>query len=226
MSERSPYQDLREAGTQACRGGIRGRFFLGCALLLIGAGETLAADQSSIAADPARLGESDSRLLPSFSASSFPAASFALPGAYSMPPNIPEPKSFSAKDFRPRGHSILDLDPHLSVTDDALISDTPAWQRLSEYRTLDRVQVLTLWRSHASTVSLQTGRHGSPSLQWTSRLMNHGGATRGLLDRLFPVSATSESSASRVAPHPAASQSTAKVTPSLSAPHLGTIGSP
>jgi hypothetical protein len=221
MSERSPYTHSREAGAQGRRGGLRGRFFLGWVVLaLIGAGEALAVDQAPIAAAPGRLGESDPHPFSSFSASSL-----AVPDAYSMP-NIAEPRSFSTTDFRPRGHSILDLDPHLSVTDDALISDTPAWQRLSEYRTRDRVQVLTLWRSHASTVSLQTGRHGSPSLQWTSRLMNHGGATRGLLDRLFPVSAISESSASRIAPHPAASQSTAKVTPSLSAPHLGTTGSP
>ena len=228
MSERSPYQHSREAATRGRRDGIRGRFLLPWVLLtVIGAGKTLAADQPSIAASPVRLGESDLRSFPSFSAPSFtvPASSFAVPEAYSMP-NMPESRSFSPKDFRPRGHSILDLDPHLSVTDDALISDTPAWQRLSEFRTRDRVQVLTLWKSHASTVSLQAGRHGSPSLQWTSRLMNHGGATRGLLDRLFPVSAVSESPASHTVARPAASQSTPKVTPSVSALHFGIAGSP
>lgn len=229
MSERSPYQHSREAATRGCREGIRGRFLLAWVLLtVIGAGQALAADQPSIAStSPSRLGESDLRPLPSFSASSFsvPPSSFAVPEAYSMP-NMPESKSFSTKDFRPRGHSIMDLDPHLSVTDDALISDMPAWQRLSEFRTRDRVQVLTLWKSHASTVSLQAGKHGSPSLQWTSRLMNRGGATRGLLDRLFPVSAVSESSASHVAPRLAIPQSTVKATPSLGAPHLGIGGSP
>jgi hypothetical protein len=62
------------------------------------------------------------------------------------------------------------------------------WQRLQEYRTRDRVRVMTLWESGVSNVSIQTNRKGDPSLQWTSRLMNRGGATRGLLDRWSPVS--------------------------------------
>ena len=45
-----------------------------------------------------------------------------------------------------------------------------------------------------ATVSLQAGRHGDPSLQWTSRLMNRGGATLGLLDRVFSVSLARASS--------------------------------
>jgi hypothetical protein len=68
------------------------------------------------------------------------------------------------------------------------MSDRTVWQRLQEYRSHDRVRVLTLWESGASAVSIQTNRKGDPSLQWTSRLMNRGGATRGLLDRWMPVS--------------------------------------
>jgi hypothetical protein len=59
---------------------------------------------------------------------------------------------------------------------------------MSEYRSHDRVRLLTLWESSESTVSLQAGKRGDPSLQWTSRSMNRGGSTRGLLDRLFAVS--------------------------------------
>jgi len=65
--------------------------------------------------------------------------------------------------------------------------DKTTWQRLQEYRNRDRVRVMTLWESGASNVSIQTNRKGDPSLQWTSRLMNRGGATRGLLDRWSPA---------------------------------------
>ncbi len=47
---------------------------------------------------------------------------------------------------------------------------------------------MTLWESKRSTVSLQAGKHGGPSLQWSSRLMNRGGASRGLLDRFVASS--------------------------------------
>lgn len=66
--------------------------------------------------------------------------------------------------------------------------DKTVWQRLAEYRSRNRVRVLTLWESTASTVSIQTDRRGGPSLQWTSRWMNRGGATRGLLDHWMPMS--------------------------------------
>jgi hypothetical protein len=113
---------------------------------------------------------------------------FNVPEAYSMAPPLlePETKSFSSKDFRPRGRSILDADPRLNIADENVAFNTNVWRRLNEYRTHDRVQVLTIWNSTGSTVSLQAGKHGDPSLQWTSRLMNRGGATRGLLDRFMP----------------------------------------
>jgi hypothetical protein len=59
---------------------------------------------------------------------------------------------------------------------------------MAEYRSHDRVRLLTLWETSGGTVSVQAGKRGDPSLQWTSRAMNRGGATRGLLDRLFSVS--------------------------------------
>jgi len=109
-----------------------------------------------------------------------------MPGTYALP-DPAQTKSYSAKDFRPRGRSVFETDPR-GPAEDNLAFDATIWQRLNEYRNRDKIRVLTLWESGASTVSLQTDRKGGPSLQWTSRLMNRGGATHGLLDRLFPVS--------------------------------------
>ena len=69
-----------------------------------------------------------------------------------------------------------------------MLRGTTVWQRLDEYRVHDGVRLLTLWESRGSTVSLQAGKRGDPSLQWSSRLNSHDGATRGLLDRLFSLS--------------------------------------
>jgi hypothetical protein len=65
---------------------------------------------------------------------------------------------------------------------------TSAWQALADYRTQGRIQLLTLWESPRSTVSLQAGKHGGPSLQWSSRVTNRSGANRGLLDRFVASS--------------------------------------
>jgi hypothetical protein len=59
---------------------------------------------------------------------------------------------------------------------------------MSDYRSRNRVRLLTLWESTGGSVSLQAGTHGDPSLQWTSHWMNRGGSTRGVLDHLFSVS--------------------------------------
>jgi hypothetical protein len=109
------------------------------------------------------------------------------PGNYRLS-EMPETKSYSATEFRPRGRSIFDADPRLNPPGDTLSSNRNLLQRLNDYRSRDRVRVLTLWDTGASAVSIQTDHKGDPSLQWTSHLFNHGGATQGLLDRLFPVS--------------------------------------
>jgi hypothetical protein len=69
-----------------------------------------------------------------------------------------------------------------------MLRGTTVWQRLSDYRSRDRVRVVTLWETGGGSVSLQAGKKGDPSLQWTSRLMNRGGATRGLLDQVLATS--------------------------------------
>jgi hypothetical protein len=103
---------------------------------------------------------------------------------------VPELKAYSTTEFRPRGHSIFDSDPRLSVPVDGLGSNKSKdlMQQLQQYRSRDHIRVLTLWENGASAVSIQTDHKGDPSLQWTSHLFNRGGATHGLLDQLFPVS--------------------------------------
>jgi hypothetical protein len=98
---------------------------------------------------------------------------------------------FSASDFRPLKPSMLGAasPAETEPLDHAQpLSSTSVWQRLADYRSQGRVQLLTLWESQHSSVSLQAGHRGGPSLQWTSRLMNRGGATRGLLDRFVASS--------------------------------------
>ncbi|MGO9512505.1 MAG: hypothetical protein ACLP2F_02540 [Steroidobacteraceae bacterium] len=211
MSECSPYQDALRVAT-AERSSICDRILVGLVLLaLVRAGEALAGDQASAAAVARKPDQSDLRQPASFTSSLFAAPEI------SPLPSLPETKSFSAKDFRPRGQSIAVSDPRLKVVDDALIDDTTVWQRLEEYRTRDRVRLLTLWQSGASSVSLQAGKRGDPTLQWTSRLTNGGGAMRSLLDRLFPVTAFGESKDARGVARPITAQPAAKGSTSLGA---------
>jgi hypothetical protein len=112
----------------------------------------------------------------------------ANPEIFTLPKDAGAP-SFSPTDFRPRKRSVFDRDPVLGSSADApLLENTTVWQRMSEYRSQDRVRLLTLWETSGSAISLQAGKHGDPSLQWNSRFMNHDGSTRGLFDRLLSVS--------------------------------------
>jgi hypothetical protein len=163
---------------------LRKRILPGLVLFsLIHAGQVLAGDQASIAKAPF------DPVVDYFHPSSAPAAAaMATPVIFSAPA-LDGTQVFSTTDFRPRKRTVFDRDPAVSLFSDApLLRTTTVWQRMSEYKSHDRVQVLTLWESSGSTVSLQAGKRGDPSLQWTSRVMNHGGSTQGLLDRLFSVS--------------------------------------
>jgi hypothetical protein len=140
-------------------------------------------------------------------------------GIYPLPELTEAP--YSPKDFRPRGRSVFETDTR-GPTEENLAFDTTIWQRLNEYRNRDRIRVLTLWESGASVVSLQTDRRWGPSLQWTSRLMNRGGATHGLLDRLFPVSLFTASSSHGASPH-SSSPAPAKVPSALTSPHISAV---
>ena len=183
MSECRKIQQTRPVISAARRAGVCERFLIGLvAITLVRAGEALAGEQASDAGVIGRVEPNDSR-----QSTELPASLFAAPGKYSVS-GIPATNAPFPQEFRPRGHSVFESDVHADLADDKLISDTPVWQRLSEFRTFDRVRVLTLWRSSLSSVSLQAGKKGNPSLQWTSRLLNSGEATDGLLDRWLPAS--------------------------------------
>jgi hypothetical protein len=109
------------------------------------------------------------------------SAVFSIPADGGLP-------RYSATDFSPRRRNLLDPDPKDLDSAAPMLGGTTMWQRMSDFRSHDRVRVLTLWESSGGAVSLQAGRRGDPSLQWTSSTMNRGGATRGLLDKLFSVS--------------------------------------
>jgi hypothetical protein len=185
------YHPQSTAGKLACpaRSCNCTRALLGVAVLtLLGACDALAGDPAADFGARPRVDElrtpaaggTRSYVGPLFAPPLYMPGSFALPDAA-------ETTSYSPKDFRPRGRSVLEADPRAPVEEN-LAFDTTIWQRLNEYRNRDKIRLLTLWESGASTVSLQADHRGGPSLQWTSRLMNRGGATHGLLDRLLPAS--------------------------------------
>jgi hypothetical protein len=184
MSEACPNQDARKLADAARCGRNCDKFLVGLVFCsLVRASEALASEQGSI---PIRA------VMPDFDAlrpaTTLSVPTLPLPAAFQAP-KLPETPAFSNKDFRPRGRSIFEPDTARDTGDEApMLRGTTVWQRMKDYRSRDRVRLITLWESGASTVSLQAGRKGDPSLQWTSRWMNRGGSTRGLLDQLFSIS--------------------------------------
>jgi hypothetical protein len=180
--------------------GIRDKVLVGLVIFtLVRTGEALAGDQASIAnaalnADADGLRRSSPRAQ---------AALMAFPQVFAAPAAA-ESQAFSATEFRPRKRTLFDRDPLVnSFGESPMLRGTTVWQRMSEYRSHNGVRLLTLWESGASTVSLQAGKRGDPSLQWTSGSMNHGGPTRGLLDRLFSVTLAGAGNRLRHADRPA-----------------------
>jgi hypothetical protein len=114
--------------------------------------------------------------------------SFPAPFAFSAPGVGTQ--VFSPTEFRPRkqGLEAADAGSEDAVIDAPMLRDTSIAGELSEARTQDRVRLLTLWQSRASSLSLQAGRHGAPSLQWSTPWMHRDAPSRGLFDRLLAVS--------------------------------------
>jgi hypothetical protein len=98
-------------------------------------------------------------------------------------------QQFSPTEFRPRRQAPLESEAGRGGLgmDEHLIGSTTVWQHLEQFRSQDRLRLLTLWQTRASTVSLQADKHGGPSLQWSSPWMLRGSSSSGLLDRLFNV---------------------------------------
>jgi hypothetical protein len=184
MSESRPSNDVPLRDRAVRCNGIRDRMLVGLVLFtLVRASEAVAGDQATIINAAVTPDMGKLRL-----SSPSGAAITATPGAFSAPAPSDNPV-FSATEFRPRKHTVFDSDPTVNSFGDApMLRGTTVWQRLAAYRSHDRVRLLTLWESSGSSVSLQAGKRGDPSLQWTSRLMNRGGSTAGLLDRVFSVS--------------------------------------
>lgn len=116
-------------------------------------------------------------------APSFPAA-FAFSGPREAIP------AFSPTEFRPRKPSLLAAPAagsEASIIDAPMLADTSIVRELSEAKTQDRVRLLTLWQSRASSLSLQAGKRGAPSLQWSTPLMHRDSSSPGLFDRLLAI---------------------------------------
>jgi hypothetical protein len=161
--------------------GVCDRAFVGLILwTLVHTTEALAGEQLTLPGGAAKPDPEGLRPITPLSAWTLPLA----PSYRTLDTN--QPKTFSGTDFRPRGASMLDTDPHIPGVEE--MTGAPGgsvWQRLTDYRAHDRFRLVTLWEAGGSSLSLQAGRKGDPTLQWTSRLMNRGGAPRGLFDELF-----------------------------------------
>lgn len=99
--------------------------------------------------------------------------------------------AFSATEFRPRRRSVMGLDSRsseASIIDAPMLRNTSVWQQLSDFKSQDRVRLLTLWQTRGSSLSLQAGKGGAPSLQWSTPWVHREGTmSRGLFDRLLAV---------------------------------------
>jgi hypothetical protein len=206
MSEIRPHDDAPPPDDVAHCNNIRDRIFVGLVLItLVRTSEALAGDQTSINNANLNRDVGNFRQL----SPSAPAA-IATPGFFTAPTDAGH-QIFSATDFRPRKRTVFDTDPAVNAFRDApMLEGTTVWQRMSEYKSHDGVRLLTLWESRGSTLSIQAGNRGDPSLQWTSRTMNRGGSTRGLFDRLFSISISGAGSGLRNASRPPNAPATPK----------------
>jgi len=94
--------------------------------------------------------------------------------------------SSRAAEFRPRGRSSAQpVDLPRPADDESIMRSSTVWDRLTESKSHDGVELVTLWHTGGNSLSLQAGRKGDPTLQWTSRLMNRGRGPHGLLDDWF-----------------------------------------
>jgi hypothetical protein len=105
--------------------------------------------------------------------------------------------SFSATEFRPRPRSSMESDPAKTagLSMDAPLHGDSLSQQMREYRSEDRLRLLTLFEKRGSTLSLQAGKRGGPSLQWSSPWVSREGASHGLFDRWLSAPARSNTPA-------------------------------
>jgi hypothetical protein len=221
MSEFRPSNDAQPPSAARCTAG-HDRTLLGLVLI------TLVHTSEALAGDAASVGNTAVAVHPLVADSSQSLASQAtrltVPGLFTIP-KADDIHGFSATEFIPRKHTMFDHGPAIGTVGDApILRSTTVWQRLDEYRTHDGVRLLTLWESHDSTISLQAGKRGDPSLQWSSRLTSHDGPKRGLLDQLFSVSLAGAGTGLRNVTH--STITPAAIKPPAAAARLAPSGSP
>jgi hypothetical protein len=114
-----------------------------------------------------------------------------LSPSFATAPALVESDTFSPSEFRPRKRGFLEAGRRPNET---RLSDMPRLQddsmarQLTEFKSQDRLRLLTLWQSHASSLSIQAGKHGAPSLQWSTPWVRRESSPRGLFDHLLSVS--------------------------------------
>ena len=122
-------------------------------------------------------------LFPGFVSPGFVSPAFGSPLSLSA-------EAYSATEFRPRDRfdKLGAATTQVPIIDAPMLQDTSLWQQLAEYRTQNRVRLLTLWQIRGSSISLQAGKHGVPSLQWSTSLVRQEGVASGggLFDHLLP----------------------------------------
>ncbi len=116
------------------------------------------------------------------------ASKLSAPVASLTPSN--DFQEFSATEFRPRKRNSLELESGMSrgpLLDAPMLNSNSVFQHMSDFKSQGRVRLLTLWQMRGSSLSLQAGKHGSPSLQWSTPWVRNASASRGLFDRLLPL---------------------------------------
>lgn len=151
----------------------------------------------ALAGDQLSLNDAATRLDVDHPQHRFDAAprSFAAPLDFSAPRFSAKPLTnveiFSETEFRPRRHQNLDAASSRNVAaiiDAPMTRDNSLWQQMGEFKSQDRLRLLTLWQTRGSSLSLQAGRRGAPSLQWSTPWVRRESASRAMFDHLLVIS--------------------------------------
>jgi hypothetical protein len=218
MKEHSGMPEMEPVTAKTCAqrqprcGGLREHTLIAFFISCVCGGEALARDQTLGSEGPLKPGAEFSALVGipapideprAFSATEFRPRWQSLSGAdaprrpggessalFAVPMSFDEPRAFSATEFRPRRQGMSGADPAKRETSviDAPMLDSSVARQWRESKSQGRVRLLTLWQSSLSSVSLQAGKHGMPSLQWSTPWMHRDVASRGLFDRFLTVS--------------------------------------
>jgi hypothetical protein len=199
MAEFSDHAVPLSAARRSRAYGVRERVLLPLVLcVLVRSGQALAGDHSSAAGTDLKPDSVDPKQ----------QSVRALPLRLEAPHDSEalDVPAYSSTEFTPRKRSALtpDLDHGGAFGLEKSAPDVSIWQRMAESQSLDRVRLLTLWEARGSTLSVDTGKHGHPSLQWSTPLAGRVSGSQGLFDHLF--SSTPRSS---VGPRNAASRALA-----------------